>query len=435
VFSKVQEHLHLLLAVLPLVVFVALVAWVRARPLVGWLILAGLLIAVGNWSTPRPIANLGGLALYPADVAAILLLVAAVMSSGAFNQLQPIEITLWGVVIAMMTLSILQGVSTYGLTTAGNEARGFGQTGAAAVWVWTRVPRPEFSRELHRWAWVVGLGMTCVAALNIKDRGLGNVDELVFVNGQFVTSRPLVASQALVLGLVGLLLLARSHGIFRRLIALGFLLLSVLCQHRSVWAALAVAIASLVVFNPRIRARLLGLGILTGIGVLVLYAAGTLDPLIAKFQLAIHSHGTYVDRELAWRTLVGSQNRMGFSAVLTGQPFGGGYARREPDGSIEYFAPHNWYVLLYLRIGLFGAGAIALALVRGIWRNFRFLQPIALAWGTGLMTYCYAYGLSIEVAPVLAVALGAQMAGSAVVGDRKTEAQGPGATALEVVAI
>lgn len=404
------HELTRLLPLLSLAVLVALVALVRSRPFAGWLILAGLVISMGDWLHPSALATFGGLAIYPQDVAGIVFLLAALTTTGAFEHVEPLDIAFWTVVAVLVIASVVRGFSQFGLATTGNEARGLFQLAATTLWVWCRVPRREFPRELDLWCWITGVGLSIDALVHIYYRGLGNVDQLILVNGELVTSRPLVATQALLLGLIGLALMTRTTRASARLVALAFLLLAVACQHRSVWAALLVALLSLVLLAPRLRGRLLALGFLTGFALLVLYAAGTLDPIVSRFDLAYHSRGTLIDRQLAWRTLVTQQNHMGGGTVLTGQPFGAGFARREPGGSIETYAPHNYYVSLYLRIGLIGALAFTLALVRGLWRNIRFRQPIAVAWGAGLMTYCYAYNLQLYVAPVLALALGVQLA-------------------------
>ena len=401
-----SKLLHLLLLLLPLVVLVALVALARRRPSVAWLTLAGFVIAAGDWTNPGALLNLGSLAIYPQDAVAIVLLLAVITTSGAFKRAEPLDLALWGTVVAMLLISLLRGFSDFGLTTAGNEVRSIVQLAAATLWVWARIPLPQFSRELRRWCWVTALGLTVVASIHIWQRGLGNVDELILVNGNEVSSRPLIATQALILGLVGLGLLVRETRFTLRLVAVGFLALCVVCQQRSVWAALILAVASLALLAPKLRARLLGLGLLTGLVVLVLYSARTLDPLIRKFDLAYHSRGTYIDRQLAWRTLVSQQNRMGSTSVLLGQPFGSGYVRREPNGSVEYFAPHNYFVVLYLRIGLIGVTAFVLALIRGVTRNLKLRQPVGVAWGVGLATFCYAYNIQLYVAPLLAVVLG-----------------------------
>ncbi|HEY3529239.1 MAG TPA: hypothetical protein VGK78_08820 [Nocardioides sp.] len=422
-----------LLLLLPLVVLVALVALARRHPMVAWLTLAGLVIAAGDWTNPGALMNVGGLAIYPQDATAIVLLVAVFTTPGVLKRAEPADLALWGMVAALVLISLVRGFSEFGAATAGNEVRAIVQLAAATLWVWTRMPLPQFSRELRRWCWVTALGLTVVVSIHIWHRGLGNVDELILVNGDEVTSRPLVATQALILGLIGLALLVRETRFTLRLVAVGFLTLCALCQQRSVWAALILAVASLALLAPKLRARLFGLGLLTGLVVLVLYSAGTLDPLIHKFELAYHSRGTFVDRQLAWRTLVGQQNQMGSTTVLLGQPFGSGYVRREPNGTIEYFAPHNYYVSLYLRIGLIGVTAFVLAMGRGVWRNLKSRQAVGVAWAVGLMTFCYAYNIQLYVAPLLAVAIGVTLAPSA--GDQESTPPQPDDVRSGVVAV
>ena len=106
------------------------------------------------------------------------------------------------------------------------------------------------------------------------------------------------------------------------------------------------------------------------------YTLGLLDPLLARFGVAVHNRATLNDRKFAWRVLVDNQNALGGRAVLFGQPFGTGFDRVEPNGTVSTYAPHNWYVLLYLRIGLLGAAAVAMALARGLWRNIRMASPV-----------------------------------------------------------
>jgi hypothetical protein len=399
-----------LLVLLSLLALAALVAVVRRHPGVGWLILAGFVISEADWTQPAALVQFGGLAIYPQDAAAAVFLLAVLTTPGAFRRLEPAEAAIWSVVLAMIVLSVLRGLGNFGLTTTGNEVRGIVALAACTLWVWSRIPNPGFRHELVGWSWLVGTGLMVDAFVHIAQRGLGGVDEQILVNGELVTNRPLVATQALILGLIGLSLLGWASRGSAKLIALGFVAMAVACQHRTVWAALAVAVSTLALFSPKIRTRLVGLGLFSGVVLLILYSAGNLDPLITRFDVAYHSRGTLVDRELAWRTLVGQQNDMGITTVLVGQPFGTGFARLEPNGSIVLYAPHNYYVSLYLRIGLLGTAAFVMALLRGLRRNFRLRQPIDLAWGAALMTFCYAYNLELYVAPILALSLGVRMA-------------------------
>src|SRR5262249_23772868 len=122
------------------------------------------------------------------------------------------------------------------------------------------------------------------------------------------------------------------------------------------------------------------------------------------------------DRLLATQILIDEQDAKGTSAVLLGQPFGSGYTRRSTSGEIETFAPHNYYVLLYLRIGLIGAACFVIALLRGLRISLRRRDARAVAWSAGLMTYALAYNLPMYVGPLLAVALTATVVAEAASG-------------------
>jgi len=149
----------------------------------------------------------------------------------------------------------------------------------------------------------------------------------------------------------------------------------------------------------------LALGFVSGVVLLVAYSAGSLDPLLAKFNLAYHSRGTLDDRFLSTQTLIDQQNAKGTSAVLLGQPFGSGFMRRAASGQIETFAPHNYYVLLYLRVGLVGAICFVIALLRGLRISLKRRDARAVAWAVGLMAYALTYNLPVYVGPLLAVAI------------------------------
>jgi hypothetical protein len=400
---------HLLLLLL-LVVSVLAVLLVRHFPMLGWLILSGFAIGAMDWTGLTPLVSFGGLAIYPADAASLVLVAAIVTTPGALRRVHASEFYVWVPVALLGLLAFERGVSAFGLAAAGNEARGFVQLAAATCWVWGRMRLPGFEKGLYRWSMITGLGLTVVAAIHIRSRGIGSVDQLILVDGQLVTSRPLVATQALVLGLVGIAFLVARRSGRDRLLGLVFVGVSVLCQHRTVWAALAVSLLAVILLSPRVRGRIAGWVVLGAVAVALAYATGLIEPLVSKFLVAFHSRGTLVDRQFAWRYLIDQQNAKGAFSVLFGQPFGIGFARREPGGNIETYAPHNWYVLLYLRIGLIGALLVALALVRGLVTNVVRRHATGVAWAAGLLTFCFAYNLLWYVAPLLAVALTARAA-------------------------
>ena len=401
-------HVLLLLVLLTSVLAVLLV---RHFPMLGWLILSGFAISAMDWTGLSALVSFGGLAIYPADAASLVLVAAIVTTPGALRRVHASELYVWVPVALLGLIAFERGMSSFGLAAAGNEARGFVQLAAATCWVWGRMRLPHFERDLYRWMMITGLGLTLDALIHIRSRGIGSVDQLILVDGQLVTSRPLVATQAFILGLIGIAcLFARSSG-RDRLLGLVFLAVSVLCQHRTVWAALLASMVALVLLSPRVRGRIVGWVVVLSIGLAIAYTSGLLEPIITKFSVAFHSRGTFVDRQFAWRYLIEQQNAKGGLSVLLGQPFGSGFARREPGGNIETYAPHNWYVLLYLRIGLIGAFLVALALVRGLWANVVRRNATGVAWAAGLLTFCFAYNLQWYLAPLLAVALDSQGGG------------------------
>jgi hypothetical protein len=390
-----------------------LVVLVRRFPWLGWLILWSLVVSAYDYDGLTEVANLGGIAIYPADIAAVVLLVAIVLTPGALRQLSPAELWIWIPLVLVGLLSLERGVSAFGLGIAANEARGLVQLIAATMWVWGRMRLPGFEKSLRRWIVLTGIGLTVDAIYHITQRGIGQVDQIILVNGQLVTSRPLVAAQALVLGLLGLALIVRERRRALRLLGLVFFALAVLCQHRSVWVALAAALVMLVLASPRVRGRILAVVFVGGVALLIAYSAGALDTVLTKFSLAYHSRGTYDDRVLASKVLIDEQNALGPFTMMFGQPFGTGYFHRSSTGTIETFAPHNYYVVTYLRMGLVGALLFAFALLRGLRNSLVARDPRGIVMASALMAYCLAYNLQMILAPFLALALTARVRGQA----------------------
>lgn len=404
--------MHYLSVLLPPATAVLLVMLVRQFPRLGWLTIAFFVISAYDYSGFTVLANFGGVALYPADVAAIVLLAAIVLTPGALHAIRPVELWIWVPLLLSIGISLFQGTEDFGLSIAANETRSLVQLIAFTTWAWGRIRLPGSDVPLRRFTILVSLALLAEAAYHISQRGIGQVDQLIDVNGQMVTSRPLVAGQALVLGLLGLALIIRERRTLLRLLGVACLGMTAVCQHRSVWVAIAVALVVLVLASPRVRGRVLALGFVCGVGLLIAYSSGALDPILAKFSLAYSSRGTLDDRLLATHTLVDQQNAKGPTAVLLGQPFGTGFTRRSVTGNIETFAPHNYYVLLYLRVGLVGAVCFCLGMLRGLRIGLMRRDARAITWCAGLMTYCFAYNLPIFVGPLLAVAIGAYDAGT-----------------------
>jgi O-antigen ligase len=106
--------------------------------------------------------------------------------------------------------------------------------------------------------------------------------------------------------------------------------------------------------------------------------------------------------------------------VLLGQPFGAGYERINGAGVLESWAPHNWYVLLYLRIGLIALALLLFLLLGALVRAARTRDGVATAMITALLVFGIAYSVSWFLAPWLALGLAVGMRAHSVT-DHKPE--------------
>lgn len=248
----------------------------------------------------------------------------------------------------------------------------------------------------------IGWILIVIAAYHIATRGVGSADVQIQQGDLLVTDRPLVAGQALVLAAAALYQTFRRRGVS----AVVFFVVVLVCQHRSVWAATAVAVVlAFMVSRSKIRSRIVPLIVGLPLIFFVADALGVLGGLPAKLAYSLSSTGTINDRQDAWRTLVDQQNAMGSYSMLFGQPYGTGWERLNSAGDIVTYAPHNWYVQLYLRLGLIALAAVITIFVISLYSSTRSRDALGVAWLALIIVYAVPYHLSWYLAPVFAVAL------------------------------
>src|SRR4051794_10128043 len=102
-----MHYLHLLM--LPATVLL-LVVLVRQFPRFGWLTIAFFVISAYDYSGYTELTNLGGVAIYPADLAAVVLLAAILFTPGALRSLRPVELWIWVPLVLCILLSLYQGI-------------------------------------------------------------------------------------------------------------------------------------------------------------------------------------------------------------------------------------------------------------------------------------------------------------------------------------
>lgn len=363
-----------------------------------------------DWPVLPAVGSVGGASIYPEDaVAGVMLLTLALRPQRFFSAVKPY------VLVVLVTVAALAASLTWGMVLFGagglNEFRSFLYPLAAVAWALNQDWASDaWQASMRRWSIVTGLLLSLVAATHIALYGPGTADAFVqsAFSGVLQTSRPLTAGQAVLVALCGVYLL---HGLgSRRRRDLGwaalFIGVTLVAQHRSVWLALGAALVVLF-FKVRgiARARLVVAALNVTFAVAILALSGIFNPFSEEFTEKAGGTKTYNDREQGWTALIGQNFEEGVGPTVFGSPFGTGWKRIENGVYVEW-APHNWYVTVYLRLGLFGVVVFACLLATVLWRLLRTRDVgIAAAAFALILTYCWAYSLHYQMAPFFAWAM------------------------------
>jgi hypothetical protein len=397
-------QLSLLLTLAGGVLVLACLAAVVARwPGLGFGLLTLHVVSLWEFPVPPALATVSDLTIYPTDLLIAIFAVAAIVKVRDVGYARAAPV--WCLVVALSTLSfsVLAGVQRFGLGATLNEARPILSIIAATVWVWAQSADIGFPPRIHRFLVGTVLGLILVAIWHISIRGLGTADDVMIVDGQVFTSRPLVAAQACFLALAGLYLLLAHRAQGLAWLCFLFVLLT---QHRSVWITTLAAFSVVIMrSSPKVRANVLVGVFLAVLSVGFLLAYGAFPGLNADLARSAHSTKTFADRTLGWSTLLAESKQQGISSMAFGQPTGSGWDRLNAGGQLISYSPHNWYVTLYLRIGLIGVGAVIVLLVVTAIRLMKNGRTIELVWITALAVYAVPYNLQLALTPFLAVAL------------------------------
>lgn len=387
-----------------LVPFALAVALVRRYPLAGIGLAALVVTALWEVPNPPPLITVEGLNIGPADVITLTLFVVGVLE---FPQLSAnlqgwlIPWLLFGVLIA---ISLLRGTAAFGLGAATNEARG-------VMWVyfamtWALAIRPERLR-LRQVSLVLGWALVFVGLYHAVTYGIGGPTSIVSMgDGSYRSSRILVAGQAAVLLLCAgtVFLGAPRSGKGRQrgssLVFVGVILLS---QHRSVWIAGALGITAVIISARRGRPGSRAF-ILFAVVVWSAFAAWTIRNVNPELIESVSDAGTLEWRTSSWQALISEATARGPLSVATGEPFGTGLLRKVSAGVLTGVQAHNWYVEVFLRLGLIGLMVIASMLIAAAWKS-RARSPEWMFVVVAVGVYAFAYGVAWFLAPWLAAAI------------------------------
>lgn len=405
------------LALGALAAFIGVVAMVRRWPMMPLYAVTVFAAIVWDFPTRPALANIGGSSIYFEDVLILVVLAATAYGPQRFLRVVKSYNVLVIVALLLIAISFAVGIGTFGLNTAANEFRSFFYTFGITVWAlnqdWTGA---EAARKFKTWATITGICLTGVGLLHITLYGLGRADSFVIsqISGDEMTGRPLTSDQAVLLVLVACILLKGATTSRKRdtILAVLFVGVSIIAQQRSAWLALAVAIVP-VIFRLRGTAAtrtIIATFWLALVGGMVLLS-GVANDAIQRILYSLQAGGTYAGRVDAWTALVDQSVAQDGFSVFFGEPFGYGYTRLDSaHNTFVSYAPHNWYISVFLRMGVIGLAIYAYVLFRTFWRLMASRGLLAeTAALVAIAVYTWNYSLSWQLAPVLAWALAASL--------------------------
>ncbi len=327
-----------------------------------------------------------GISVYFVDLAYGALAFAALTRIGPNLSIAPIPTT-WIVFAAVMVLSCLVGLSSFG-TSAGVEFREhFCLLSASAYFAVTATSR-DVSESIPRVLIVGGVLISLVVLLRWT---LPETQMSLHADLEGLDGRAIPASSAFVVlvGAVVLIHFALIRGLSAWQATILFLLALVVVgiRHRTVWFAAIGGLLFLILFQKKGRGSLIAYGaVMASVGLIVsllMFQAGigTLERIAERlddFGSASSGTGTFLDRYLGWLDLLGQYAEWSYLDQFFGRAFGSGFGRVVTvDGAthVAQTSPHNYYVDILFRVGLIGLVMFLVTIFAQLVRLVRFRSP------------------------------------------------------------
>lgn len=373
-----------------------------------------------------------GIAIYPLDLAFLVLMVAAALRALG-GRILAVPLIPFCLLLGLFGFSFLQGLAQHG-TAAGVVFRKFFYFLTALAYFSTYRYTADRVRETVR-AWLVFSGFLLASVLVRWTVDLGSIG-LPFLRPNSEESLRVVPSDmALILAQSALLLLTMvasgSKNAPRAFAFSGALLLAVVAlQHRSVWiaACLGLLFAQLMSANSRMAGRLVR-GSTLAVLCCVL-AAGTVgalgyydvEALVHSLQYSLDTavtlDTTAGERLNSWRVLLEMWADGGYRAWVAGFPFGTSPTREVMTTTGEFrtieYGAHNAFVeILFYGGGLALAGFLTLyaKLFLGLFaRKAELVAPTLYKGQVAMllvMQLCYYVPYGIEFAQAIWIAVAA----------------------------
>lgn len=319
-----------------------------------------------------PSLRLGGMRVGVTDLVAVIVLAAAV--ARCLRQPRLSRYQYWLAALgSLLLVSVVLGVAENGFQTSVGDSRQYVFFVGAALYMATFRPAPDLYDRMGR-IWLVAAGvmmlLACVRWLHVfAGINLGVPEES---NGVDTAIRVLDGPYAFFLA--GPLLLTlpfwRRPGRRRWIRRMGLVLLVVLLalDRRTVWLAILLGVAVLVLRGRRLRTR----AVMLVVAAFVVATFAFAGDVLVRDQSpdgSVTSTGSVTWRVEGWSDLVDSWSESPMN-WLVGKPFGSGFVHTV-DGTVINAQPHNFYIETMIRAGvggLIGLLALTLGLLRRLWR-------------------------------------------------------------------
>ena len=353
-----MQLLYLPILILAAIIFAGVSLFFASRPLRGAvLVLAAYLYEILIVTVP-PIPI--GVLIYPADIVAVLLFVAAILRY-AVGKTKPKGMQLIPIALfVLFSICMVRGLGVYGLKDAGNAGREFFYFLSGVFYFSTFNLSSRLLKRLVTLWMATSMVMVGIAVFRwlATVAGLGIVAQWNNVGDTSI--RVLAAEKALFLAM------AFFASLFMNVSKTGpqwqrkaFYLLGpviLLLQHRTVWVVMIIGVLWLGLLDVRFRKKAIGaVAVMAIIGIVLtafLFGHQT-EIATASLQNSATNDDTFLWRVAGWYQLLFNNPNLNMLNGTIGQPFGAGFDR-VIAGAVTDVAPHNWYVQTFLQLGIVG---------------------------------------------------------------------------------
>jgi hypothetical protein len=291
--------------------------------------------------------------------------------------------------IILLILSVVRGVIAFGIQTSVSDFRLMEFWIAAAVYFATVPPgHLVYNRIAKLWVWMTVPLMAIVFArwldvfagidLGVPRERFGTDAAIRVIDGPYT----FFLAQGFIITLPFWQQDRRSRSI--RIVSILLLLFVVLLDRRTAWVALFAGIITMMLHNPRLGRRA-AWAVVTILGVAlaaystVLRAATSAEPIAQ----AASNTASLTWRITGWAILL-SEWAESPANWFIGEPFGASFSRLV-EGSEVVAGPHNFYIEMLLRTGIFGLFALLALTVGLLVATWRTSADEAGAFGSGVL--------------------------------------------------